>query len=300
MQIELAQIPVVDGHVAPNLARVVEVIAARREGTGLIVFPETTLTGFPTRETVSELALAADGPELDAVRGAARAAGTGVALGFAERDGTRFFNTSVLIDAAGEIVLRYRKTHLWASDVGVFAPGDRFAVCEFGGLTVGLLICYDIEFPETARALASLGVDLLIVTNGNMDPFGPVHRRAIVARAMENQVFAVLVDRIGEGDDNLHFPGESALVDPFGDVLVDLHDAHAVQVVTLERARLAASREHYSYLHDARVRLALREPDAGADTRTDTRTDTRADARTVSGVSGSGSGALRERVIVPR
>ena len=51
------------------------------------------------------------------------------------------------------------------TDVGVFEPGDRYEVCSFKGMTVGLLICYDIEFPETARAVASLGADLLIVTN---------------------------------------------------------------------------------------------------------------------------------------
>ncbi|ATF90070.1 MULTISPECIES: carbon-nitrogen hydrolase family protein [Burkholderia] len=263
MQIELAQIPVVDGHVAPNLARVTEVIRARRDGTDLIVFPETTLTGFPTRENVRELAEPLAGASIAAVREAARAAGVGVAVGFAERDGGRFFNTTVLVDAQGEIVLRYRKTHLWASDVGVFEPGDRYAVCEFKGLTVGLLICYDIEFPETARAVASLGADLLIVTNGNMEPFGPVHRRAIVARAMENQMFAALVNRIGSGDDDLSFPGESALISPSGDVLSELHGEDAVLCATLDPALLAASREHYSYLHDARVRLELREDPAG-------------------------------------
>jgi len=95
--------------------------------------------------------------------------------------------------------MAYRKTHLWASDKGVFHPGNRMMTCEWNGLRVGILICYDIEFPETARALATLGADLLIVTNGNMDPYGMVHRNAIIARAMENQVFAVMVNRCGKG-----------------------------------------------------------------------------------------------------
>lgn len=257
MQLELAQIPLQDGVVAPNLARVIDVIGQRREGTDLIVFPEATLTGFPTRENVRDVAEALEGPSLSAVRDAARAAKVAVAVGLAEREGDRFYNTTVLIDERGDIALRYRKTHLWASDVGVFTPGDRFEVCEFKGMTVGLLICYDIEFPEGARALGRLGAEMLIVTNGNMDPFGPVHRRAIVARAMENQVFAALVNRVGAGDDNLTFPGESALVSPFGDVLHELKDENAVLPVTLDRALLAQSREHYSYLHDARIALNL-------------------------------------------
>jgi (R)-amidase len=257
MQLELAQIPLQDGIVAPNLARVVDIIGKRREGTDLIVFPEATLTGFPTRENVHDVAETLEGPSLTAVRDAARAAKVAVAVGLAEREGDRFYNTTVLIDEHGDIALRYRKTHLWATDVGIFTPGDRFEVCEFKGMTVGILICYDIEFPETARALGRLGAEMLIVTNGNMDPFGPVHRRAIVARAMENQVFAALVNRVGDGDDNLTFSGESALVSPFGDVLAELKNENTVLDVSADRALLAQSREHYSYLHDARVALNL-------------------------------------------
>ena len=260
IQLELAQIPIVDGAVGvsgANVQRVLKTIAQRAAETDLIVFPETTLSGFPTRHNVSDVAEAIDGPSLTAVRHAAREARVAVAVGFAERDGSRFFNTTVLVDEHGEIALRYRKTHLWASDVGVFEPGDRYDVCSFKGVTVGLLICYDIEFPETARAVASLGADLLIVTNGNMDPFGPVHRRAIVARAMENQMFAALVNRIGPGDDNLTFPGESALIDPFGDVVCDAGQQEQVLRATLDPARLEGAREHYRYLHDARIALDL-------------------------------------------
>jgi (R)-amidase len=180
-------------------------------------------------------------------------------VGLAERDGAQFYNTTVLIDAAGDIVLRYRKTHLWGSDRGVFTPGDRFEVCSWNGLTVGLLICYDIEFPESARALARLGAQLLIVTNGNMDPYGPVHRRAMAARAMENQVFALVANRCGRGDPPLTFPGQSALVDPGGDILAVAGEAETQLAVELDLACLESSRRRYRYLHDARVPLQLRQ-----------------------------------------
>ncbi|MBR7995214.1 carbon-nitrogen hydrolase family protein [Burkholderia cenocepacia] len=259
MQVELAQLSLVDGDVAHNTRKVIDTIERVdvAGGTKLIVFPETTLSGFPTRENVADVAETLDGPRLQAVRDAARRKGVAVAVGFAERDGERFYNTTVLVDERGDIILRYRKTHLWASDVGVFTPGDRFATCVWNGLTVGLLICYDIEFPETARAIGALDADLLIVTNGNMDPFGPVHRRAIAARAMENQMFAVMVNRCGAGDDDLTFAGLSTLVDPFGDSTIELGRDEAVAPANLDLTRLEASREHYSYLHDARVALGL-------------------------------------------
>ena len=259
MQAELAQLALVDGDIGHNTRKVIDTIgrADVAGGTKLIVFPEATLSGFPTRENVADVAQSLDGPALTSVRDAARRAGVSVAVGLAEREGARFYNTTVLVDDKGEIALRYRKTHLWASDVGVFTPGDRFETCLWNGLTVGLLICYDIEFPETARAVAALDADLLIVTNGNMDPFGPVHRRAITARAMENQMFALMVNRCGTGDDNLTFPGESALVDPFGEIVAAAGAQETLLGVDIDFKRLEASREHYRYLNDARVPLGL-------------------------------------------
>ncbi|QDQ84497.1 carbon-nitrogen hydrolase family protein [Paraburkholderia megapolitana] len=263
MQVELAQLALVDSNVEHNTRKVIETIgrADVAGGTQLIVFPETSLSGFPTRENVGDVAQAVDGPALSAVRNAAREAGVAAAVGFAERDGSRFYNTTVLIDKSGAILLRYRKVHLWASDVGVFTPGDRFEVCQWNGLTVGLQICYDIEFPEGVRALATLDADLLIVTNGNMDPFGPVHRRAMTARAMENQMFAVMVNRCGAGDDNLTFPGESTLFEPSGDVAAEAGAEETVLRARIDLTRLETSREHYRYLHDARVPLGLTRVD---------------------------------------
>lgn len=259
MQAELAQIALVDSNLEHNTRRVIESIgrADVEGGTKLVVFPEATLSGFPTRDNIADVAQSIDGPALTAVRDAAKRAGVSVAVGLAEREGARFYNTTVLIDERGEIVLRYRKTHLWASDVGVFTPGDRFETCLWNGMTVGLLICYDIEFPETARAIAALGTDLAIVTNGNMNPFGPVHRRAITARAMENQMFALMANRCGSGDDDLTFPGESALIDPFGEVVASAGSEETVLTANIDWMRLEASREHYRYLHDARVPLGL-------------------------------------------
>jgi len=256
---ELAQLALIDGDVAHNTAKVLEAIrrAHVASGTELIVFPEATLSGFPTRANVAAVAQPVEGPALGAVRDAARRAGVAVAVGLAEREDNRFYNTTVLIDAHGDIVQRYRKTHLWPSDVGVFTPGDRLEVCSWGGLSVGLLICYDIEFPETARALARLGAQLLIVTNGNMHPYGPVHQRAIAARAMENHVFLLMANRCGDGDQQLRFHGQSALIDPFGETVAAAELEEAQLRVQLDLARLAASREHYDYLRDARIALKL-------------------------------------------
>ena len=172
----------------------------------------------------------------------------------AEHDDGQFYNTTLLITPEG-IALRYRKTHLWASDRGVFTAGDRYATCLWNGVRVGLLICYDIEFPETARALAQLGAELLNVTNGNMDPYGPTHRTAIMARAQENQAFALMVNRVEDGDGDLLFAGGSALVDPIGTLLFEAGREEGQFAVELDLDQLVAARKDYRYLDDQRLKL---------------------------------------------
>ncbi len=178
-----------------------------------------------------------------------------MAVGIAEAaDAGRFYNTTLLITPDG-VALKYRKTHLWASDRGIFTPGDRYATALWNGIRVGLLICFDIEFPETARALGQLGAELIIVTNGNMDPYGPTHRTAIMARAMENQAYAVMVNRVGEGDGGLVFAGGSAVVDPYGQLLGEAGREECRQIVELDLGRSQDARRDYRYLAERRLVL---------------------------------------------
>ncbi|CAN7312878.1 carbon-nitrogen hydrolase family protein [Pseudomonas solani] len=254
MKVELVQLAGRDGDTAYNLARALEAIAACAADTDLVVFPETHLMGFPTRENIAAVAEPLDGPTVQAVQRAARERDVAVAIGVAENDAGTYYNTTLLITPEG-IALKYRKTHLWASDRGIFTPGDRYATCLFKGARVGLLICFDIEFPESARALGQLGAELIIVTNGNMDPYGPTHRTAIMGRAMENQAFAVMVNRVGEGDGDLVFAGGSAVVDPFGRLLLEAGREECRQIIELDLGQIAAARSDYRYLDDRRMVL---------------------------------------------
>jgi (R)-amidase len=256
MNVELAQVTGRDGDVAYNLARTLALIEACAADTELLVLPETYLTGFPTKDNVAQIAEPLDGPTLTRVQQAATARGIAVAVGFAEVHDGRFYNTTVLITPEHGVALHYRKTHLWSGEREVFDAGDRMSTVVWRGVRVGLLICYDIEFPETARALGQLGAQLLIVTNGNFDPYGPTHRTCVMARALENQAFAVMVNRVGQGDDGLVFAGGSAVVDPFGDLLVEAGRDEATLRLTLDLTLLAKAREPYVYDRHQRMRLS--------------------------------------------
>ncbi|TDR47980.1 (R)-amidase [Pseudomonas brenneri] len=263
MKIELMQLAGRDGNTAYNVARALAAIANCSTDTDLLVFPETHLMGFVGGEQMANVAEPLEGPILQTVQQAVRERNVSVVIGLVECDAGGYYNTSVLITPDG-IALRYRKTHLWPSERADITPGDRFVTTLWNGVRVGLLICYDIELPETARVLAQLGAELIILTNGNMDPYGPVHRTAIMARAQENQLFSVMVNRAGRGDEGLVFAGGSAVVDPFGRLLYEAGREETRHVISLDLAQIKAARRDYHYLNDRRLLLqgeAVEHPD---------------------------------------
>lgn len=255
MNVLLAQMPIVDTDVGRNLKAMLEIIESAGGSADLIVFPETTLCGFPDKTEIGDIALTVDSQPIQLLKAAARRASVALAFGFAEQDGEAYYNTALLLDREGRFALRYRKSHLWPhTDRGVFAAGDAFFVCEIDGVKIGLIVCYDVEFPETSRALAQLGAQLILVLDGNMSPYGPVHRRAVTARAMENQCFAVIVNRAGAGR-GIEFAAESLAVDPYGEVIDEVYGT-APLLVTLDLSAVEASRKDYHYLQDARLPVA--------------------------------------------
>jgi (R)-amidase len=245
--IRLFQASCRDGDTAFNLDKALSAIAASAGHTDLLVFPETFIHGFPTPDNVAQLAEAVDGPSIAAIQAAARQANVSVAIGFAEAEHGRFFNSALLINTNGEVLLHYRKSHLYLSDQGVFERGGEFPVCEWNGLQLGLLICFDIEFPEAARALARNGAELLVVLDGNMQPYGHVHRQMLPVRAMENQLAIVMCNRVGASE-HYTFCGESHVADPFGRSLLVAGSEEEIIDVTLNLSQVRAARQEYHYL----------------------------------------------------
>ncbi|WP_275576168.1 nitrilase-related carbon-nitrogen hydrolase, partial [Aquitalea magnusonii] len=139
MIVELAQLPGVDGDIPANTASALDAIARCGPDTRLLVFPETYLSGFPTADNIASLAQPIAGPAIRTIQQAARDKNISIAIGFAEAHEGRFYNTTALLTPHG-VALAYRKTHLWASDHGIFTPGDALVSCEWDGLRVGILI----------------------------------------------------------------------------------------------------------------------------------------------------------------
>ncbi|MFJ3931821.1 MULTISPECIES: carbon-nitrogen hydrolase family protein [unclassified Streptomyces] len=245
------------GDVAANLKVLDEAAARAAEArAGLLVCPELFLTGYAIGDAVPRLAEPADGPGAAAVAEIAVRHGLAVHYGYPERSGELVHNSAQLIGPDGARLANYRKTHLFGCfEQEHFTPGDRTVVqAELDGVRIGLLICYDVEFPENVRAHALAGTDLLLVPTAQMHPFQFVAESMIPVRAFENQMYLAYVNRTGpEGE--FEFVGLSSLAGPDGTVRARAGRGEELVVGEVDPEFLAASRRANPYLLDRRPGL---------------------------------------------
>ncbi|MFC4531737.1 carbon-nitrogen hydrolase family protein [Sphaerisporangium dianthi] len=246
-RIALCQIPV-SADPKTNLERVRDALGrAASRGATLAVFPEATLTRFG--KGIAESAEPLDGPFVTAVADAARAHEIAVVLGTFEpadgdrAEGSRVYNTAIALDRRGRLRAAYRKIHLFdsfgARESDLVAPGGTPVVVELEGLRLGLITCYDVRFPELARALVDQGADTFaVIAAWGSGPMKEEHWATLVrARAIENTTWTIAVGQAPDPDARDGFGvGRSMLVDPLGVVRADLGPHGAVQVVEIDPA----------------------------------------------------------------
>ncbi|RPE45428.1 putative amidohydrolase [Streptomyces sp. Ag109_O5-1] len=229
---------------------------AAAAGAALLVAPEMFLTGYAIGDDIARLAEPADGDSADAIAELAHRHGLAIVYGYPERDGDAVHNSAQLISADGIRLANYRKSHLFGGfEADHFTAGDQPVVqAELGGLTVGIMICYDVEFPELVRAHALAGTDLLLVPTANMHPFQLVAESLVPVRAWENQMYVAYANRVGhEGE--FEFFGLSTLAGPDGVARTRAGRGEELVIADVDPAFLAASREANPYLKDRRPGL---------------------------------------------
>lgn len=242
----LDQFAPVRGEVAANVEHVVETVReARVDGVDLVVVPELALTGyhlsaeeFRERQPVVEDGLATIA---DAATDVTVVVGT-------PTYGPLRNSAAVLAD--GELLGTYHKTHRYDAETDVFAAGDAIDPVETPVGTLGVEICYDLEFPEVARELALGGADVLVTISANMRPFADYQAAYLRARAMENARPHLLCNRVGTEEETDFFGGSGA-VDVRGEPLVETGEDEERRVtVTLDLDE--RQDETLSYLADRR------------------------------------------------
>lgn len=259
MRLALAQITCDPGQVDHNVHRIVDLIAtAAGQGCDAIVFPEMSDTAYHM-PTILTTASSWDGAVFHTIANAAARMRIVVFVGLSERDGANIFNSVAVIGTNGQLIAKYRKTHLIKVDP-VFehqfiTPGDSATICTVGGFRIGLMICYDIRFPELARRLTLDGADILIVPAAF--PAARINHWEILARAraIENQVYVAAVNRVGT-DSGLTFGGNSRLFDPSGVPLAvgNEHD-EGLLIGEIQTSRLMEVRDGLRVLQDRRPEL---------------------------------------------
>lgn len=227
-KIAAVQMDITLGDVAGNVSRMeAHLRQTAAAGAALTVFPECAVTGycFASKDEAWPLAEAIPGPTSEHFTALCRDLQTYMVYGTLEKAGEDLFNAAVLVGPDG-VIGTYRKVHLPFLGIDMHTTfGDcPFAVHQAGELRVGMLICYDAAFPEATRALALQGADVIVLPT-NWPPGGESASAYVVnARAMENSVYFVAVNRIGT-ERGFRFIGMSKIADPSGYTLANCETA---------------------------------------------------------------------------
>jgi deaminated glutathione amidase len=246
---------------AVNIATIERLVGTVGEDCDLVVLPEGAMHDFGKPE--DDLAAAAeplDGPFVGSLQRLAARLGTVLVAGMFERtdEAERVFNTLVAVSPDG-LLTHYRKLHLYDSfgyrESERLVPGDgSLAVLPVADLTLGLMTCYDLRFPEMARALVDSGADTLVVPAAWVaGPYKVDHWRTLLAaRAIENTCHVVAAAQCGRT-----YTGYSSIVDPMGVTRAGLGDEDGVATATLTAADLESARERNPALRHRRFTVGL-------------------------------------------
>jgi predicted amidohydrolase len=168
-------------------------------------------------------------------------------------------NRTYVISPCGDVLLRYDKVHLHPKlkEEHAFVAGQSLGLVDLPGFRAGVLICFDVEFPEQVRALALRGAQVLFVPGAWAQPYVHLWRTLLAARALENQLFVVGVNRCDRGP-TLAYGGHSLVVNPFGDVLLHVDHQPHFEIVTLDLEAVGRARARHEVLSSLRPSLYRR------------------------------------------
>jgi len=259
MKVALIQMDVAAGQPERNFAHAAELIEqAAAEKPDVIVLPEMWNTGYDwsqadhiadvdgrqTRQLLSTMARRHDVHII------------GGSVMYRDSQTGQTFNTMLVMDRSGQEVARYDKIHLFRlmDEHRYLSAGNSFQTVDINGVTVGVMICYDLHFPQLSRKLAHMGAHVLVNVAQWPTPRVNHWQTLLRARAIENQVFMIGVNRVGESL-GTPFPGSSMVIDPFGEVLLTGDGQEHIYTVDLDLERVEQMRKTIPVFQDERLDL---------------------------------------------
>lgn len=229
--------------VGENLMRMTEFVEkiCLEQRVDLIVFPELITTGYECGVRFTDLAERMPGHTVNLIAQQAAEFNTHIAFGIAlkEKVESIIYNAAILVGADGELVGDYRKVHPRGEERLAFRPGFRYPVLETSFGTVGLMLGWDMAFPEVARSLALDGAEILCLCANWERPHIEEWNAFVLARAFENSIFVAAANRIGE-EPSYTFFGQSMIVGPRGEIYSTIDEeseGYALAKVDLDEVR---------------------------------------------------------------
>ncbi|GFE59594.1 carbon-nitrogen family hydrolase [Geobacter sp. AOG2] len=248
------QFNVKQGDVEANLAHVRRALQrAAAQGANLAVLPEMWSSGFAYK-TLNELALRTAGI-VEELLALSRELKLVIVGSMPEPNGDKVFNTVFLADN-GTLAGVYRKIHLFSllGEDRAFSGGDRWLLAETSIGKIGVIICYDLRFPELSRRLAVEGAQVICIPAQWPKPREEHWRTLVRARAIENQLFVIACNACGPIG-KLDFFGMSMIIDPKGEVLAEAGDGEGEIAADLDMQAMADWRAQIPCFSDRRPEL---------------------------------------------
>ncbi|MTI02171.1 carbon-nitrogen hydrolase family protein [Roseibium sp. RKSG952] len=233
------------------LSGVMPAVAA--EDADLLVLPELFASGYKIGEQVATRAEPADGPIAQAIAALSKTHGVAIHYGFPEVDGEVIFNAAQCIGPDGARLGGHRKLAIPPGFEGDhFTPGRGCTLFSYRGVRIATLICYDAEFPETARHVASMGAELVLVPTALGAQWEWVAQRMIPTRAYENGVFLAYANSAGS-EHGMTFLGQSFIATPDGRELARANTQAQIIYGTLQLDKVSAAQARLPYLTDRKA-----------------------------------------------
>ena len=238
------------GDVDANLSYVLsEIKKLSKEDVKLILLPEMWSTGYAWRKLGK---LAERTPEILQELKRASEKGTVIIGSMPEKDGEKLYNTAYVTDS-GKVTGKYRKIHLFSPMKEEFflRAGNEPLLCNTSVGKIGVLICYDVRFPELARRLTLEGAEILVVPAEWPHPRLDHWRTILKARAIENQLFVIAANRCGK-QGMVRFCGNSMIVNPWGEVIAEAGEREETITAGIDLGLVAKYRQDMPALKDRR------------------------------------------------
>ena len=237
---------------AANKKKIISMLKKKSNLGEVLIFPEMTLTGF----TMNTLGMAEDmkGETVTFFSGIAKNYHTNVFTGVIEKIGKNYFNSLVHLNSNGKLKAKYRKIHpfSYSTENKYYEGGGYPVVTSLSGIKIGLSICYDLRFPELFRLYAKEKVDLIINIANWPDARIEHWRTLLKARAIENQCYAVGVNRVGN-DTKLHYNGFTSLFDPMGKEILAIENRETMVTTEIDTSYVKEVRKKLPFLNDMKL-----------------------------------------------